>query len=88
MKIKDVISGTKKRLSRNNRQRRHKQGDSIRDVDHIANLSEGARIDHVEDLVLWQGSNGIDKSIATLKSLEHQPQATTIKWTANPCYFW
>jgi len=29
VKIKDVISGTKKRLSRNNRQRRHKQGDSI-----------------------------------------------------------
>ena len=84
MKIKDVISGTKKRLSRNNRQRRHKQGDSIRDVDHIANLSEGARIDHVEDLVLWQGSNGIDKSIATLKSLEHQPQATTIKWDGKP----
>ena len=84
MKIKDVISGSKKRLSRNNRQRRHKQGDSIRDVDHISNLSEGARIDHVEDLVLWQGSRGIDKSISTLKSLEHQPQATTIKWDGKP----
>ena len=68
MKIKDVISGTKKRLSRNSRQRRHKQGDSIKGIDHISNLSEGARIDHVEDLVLWQGSKGIDKSIATLKS--------------------
>ena len=42
------------------------------------------RIDHVEDLVLWQGSKGIDKSIATLKSLEHSPQATTIKWDGKP----
>ena len=84
MKIKDVISGTKKRLSRNSRQRRHKQGDSIKGIDHISNLSEGARIDHVEDLVLWQGSKGIDKSIATLKSLEHSPQATTIKWDGKP----
>ena len=84
MKIKDVISGTKKRTSRNSRHRRRKQGDTLTKRDHISKLSEGARIDHVEDLVLWNGSKGIDKSIATLKSLEHSPQSTTIKWDGKP----
>lgn len=89
MKIKDIISGTKKRVSRDSRKRRIKQGDTISGVDHLSNISEsvimeGGRIDHVEDLVLFQGSEGIKNSIKTLRSLEHSPQQTTIKWDGKP----
>ena len=89
MKIKDIISGTKKRVSRDSRKRRIKQGDTISSVDHLSNISEsvimeGGRIDHVEDLVLFQGSEGIKNSIKTLRSLEHSPQQTTIKWDGKP----
>ena len=84
MKIKDVLGGTKPRQSRNSRKRRHKHGDSLSKRNHIAKISESARIDHVEDLVLWDGSRGVDKSIKTLHSLENSPQNTTIKWDGKP----
>lgn len=84
MRYKDLLTGTKKRSSRSSRKQRKKQGDTLTKRDHVAKISEGARIDHVEDLVLWGGSSGIDKSIATLKSLEHSPQSTTIKWDGKP----
>ncbi len=84
MRYKDLLGGTKKRPSRSSRKQRRTQGDTLKKRDHVAKISEGARIDHVEDLVLWQGSQGIDKSISTLKSLEHSPQETTIKWDGKP----
>ncbi len=81
MKIKDIV-GTKKRYNRDSRKRRIVQK-SLFTVDP-KKLSEGARIQHLEDLAIWDGSNGGKKAIASLKSLEHSPGDTTIKWDGSP----
>lgn len=49
-------------------------------------LTEGAeaRIQHLEDMVIWQGSAGAKKAIATLQQLEKQPNTITVKWDGSP----
>ena len=43
-----------------------------------------ARIQHVEDFAIWNGSAGIAKSIDTLHSLEKSPENVTVKWDGSP----
>lgn len=48
-------------------------------------LREGARIDHAEDLIYWEGSAGARRAIDALKSLEAGGQKdVTIKWDGSP----
>ena len=49
------------------------------------NLTESdARIQHVEDLAIWHGSEGISRAINTLKGLEKKPENITVKWDGSP----
>jgi len=48
-------------------------------------LMEGARIDHAEDVVFWEGSKGAARTIESLKSLEQGGHKdVTIKWDGSP----
>jgi len=47
-------------------------------------LTEDARIQHVEDLAIWNGSAGINKAIGTLHGLENDPSNITVKWDGSP----
>ena len=53
-------------------------------VEVKAPLREDARIQHVEDFAIWHGSQGIAKSIKTLKDLETSPDNITVKWDGSP----
>jgi hypothetical protein len=45
---------------------------------------EGARIDHLEDLVIRNGSVGGQKAIAKLHQVETSPKSISIKWDGSP----
>lgn len=48
-------------------------------------LREGARIDHAEDVVFWEGSRGAKRAIAALESLAKTGhKKTTVKWDGSP----
>lgn len=48
-------------------------------------LMEGARIDHAEDIVFWEGSAGAMRALEAIKSLEQGGhQETTVKWDGSP----
>jgi len=48
-------------------------------------LKEGARIDHAEDIVFWEGSRGAIRALESLKSLEQGKHTdVTIKWDGSP----
>ena len=48
-------------------------------------LKEGARIDHAEDIVFWEGSRGAIRALESLKSLEKGKHTdVTIKWDGSP----
>jgi hypothetical protein len=48
-------------------------------------LTEGARIDHAEDIIFWEGSRGAARAIESLKSLESGAHKDlTIKWDGSP----
>jgi|TARA_B110000908_G_scaffold150899_1_gene185248 hypothetical protein len=84
MKVTDIV-GTKKRLSRDSRKRRLVQKDLYTpDLKKLSEDAGGARIQHVEDLILWNGSQGAKKAIATLHQVEQQPNSVTIKWDGSP----
>lgn len=84
MKIKDIIGGTKKRRHRDPRKHRIKQ----RSLFHVSGSdlkeSKGRDINHIEDLLLFYGVQGGRKALNAIKSLEHSPQETTIKWDGSP----
>lgn len=84
MKIKDIIGGTKKRRHRDSRKHRIK-GRNLFSV-HGSDLKEskGRDINHIEDLLLFYGVQGGRKALNALKSLENEPQNTTIKWDGSP----
>lgn len=46
--------------------------------------ASGARIQHLEDLIIWDGKAGAQKAISSLHSLESNPADTTIKWDGSP----
>ena len=44
-------------------------------------LNESSRIQHVEDLIFWDGSDGAIKSLESMKSLTDKDiEKLTIKW--------
>ena len=45
---------------------------------------EGARIHHLEDLIIWDGSVGGQKAIAKLHQVETSPKSISIKWDGSP----
>lgn len=48
-------------------------------------LTEGARIQHAEDIIFWEGSKGAARAIESLKSLEKGAHKdVTIKWDGSP----
>lgn len=48
-------------------------------------LTEGARIQHAEDIVFWEGSAGAMRALAALRSLEQNGhKETTVKWDGSP----
>ena len=81
MKITDIV-GSKKRKSRNSRLHRLIGKDLFQP--EAKKLSEDARIQHLEDLILWDASTGARKAIATLHQVEQQPNTVTIKWDGSP----
>jgi|TARA_B110000908_G_scaffold4713_1_gene6102 hypothetical protein len=84
MNINDIV-GSKKRRPRSSRGFRTIQKDLY--TPNLQKLSEdagGARIQHVEDLILWDASQGAKKAIATLHQVEQQPNTVTIKWDGSP----
>ena len=52
----------------------------------IDSLNEGAdaRIQHIEDLVLWKGIQGAKEALSTLRQLETNTNDVTIKWDGSP----
>ena len=50
----------------------------------IKEATEGARIEHLEDLVLRHGSVGGQKAIAKLHQVETSPSSISIKWDGSP----
>jgi hypothetical protein len=50
----------------------------------VGEAKSNARIQHVEDKIIWDGVAGGNKAIAELKSLETNPEKTTIKWDGSP----
>ena len=52
---------------------------------HNVQLNEGARIDHAEDIVFWEGSRGAIRALESLKSLEQGKHTdVTLKWDGSP----
>jgi len=48
-------------------------------------LVEGARIDHAEDIIFWEGSRGAMRALEALKSLEGDShKEVTLKWDGSP----
>ena len=43
-----------------------------------------ARIQHLEDMVLFSGSAGARKALDTLKNIQTNPKAITVKWDGSP----
>jgi len=79
MKVNEILVGSKKRKSRDSRKHR-----IIQKALHKINLKEGARIDHLEDLILRDGISGAKKAINTLRQVEQNPGSVTIKWDGRP----
>lgn len=84
MRISDILSGTKKRISRNPRKRRKIQPDNLYKITgHQLNEAD-ARIPHLEDLAYQQGSAGAKQAIQYLRKLESSPKDITLKWDGRP----
>ena len=48
-------------------------------------LREGARIDHAEDIIFWEGSAGAKRVIDSIIGLaKGNTQSLTIKWDGSP----
>ena len=54
----------------------------IKDI--LMEKAGSARIQHLEDVILWNGKAGAQKAISSLHSLESNPGDTTIKWDGSP----
>ena len=90
MKISEIINitGRKKREDRDARKRRMKHGADLYDVD-VSELGETqlseSRIQHVEDLIFYQGSAGAMRAVAALRSMSGDDhKAVTLKWDGSP----
>jgi hypothetical protein len=50
----------------------------------IKEADNGARIQHLEDLIIWDGSNGGKYAIQKLHQVESSPKSISIKWDGSP----
>jgi hypothetical protein len=53
-------------------------------LEFIQTLNEGARIDHPEDLIFSDGSNGARQALSALKEVPAKTNDLTIKWDGFP----
>ena len=88
MKVREIILGKgRERRFRGPRKPRnvqigfHKRMKKLLDK---ALKEEGARIHHLEDLIIWDGSVGGQKAIAKLHQVETSPKSISIKWDGSP----
>ena len=52
-------------------------------------LTEGARIEHIEDLVFERGTRGIEEALAIMQhAAEDTRRHTTVKWDGKPAIIW
>lgn len=86
MKIDEIVlGGSKKRLPRNSRNHRTVQKDFFSSVPEMElKENNSARIQHIEDLILWSGSKGAMAAVDKLRQVEAQPHSVTIKWDGRP----
>jgi hypothetical protein len=57
----------------------------IRLVESKTKLKEGARIDHAEDIIFWEGSKGAIRALESLKQMEQGGHTdVTVKWDGSP----
>ena len=90
MKVRDILGAGLERRFRGPRKPRNKQiGFHKRMKDLIdsaikEDAKEGARIQHIEDLIIWDGAVGGQKAIAKLHQVETSPKSISIKWDGSP----
>ena len=54
-------------------------------VNESIQLNEGARIDHAEDIIFWEGSKGAIRALESLKQMEQGGHTNvTVKWDGSP----
>ena len=57
----------------------------IRLVENKVHLKEGARIDHAEDIIFDEGSQGASRALEALKKMEQGGHTdVTVKWDGSP----
>jgi len=57
----------------------------LKSVEEVHLIQEGARIDHAEDIVFWEGSKGALRAVDALRNLEKGGhKEVTIKWDGSP----
>ena len=88
MKVSEIILGKgRERRFRGPRKPRNKQigfHQKMKKLLDKALKEEGARIQHLEDLIIWDGSVGGQKAIAKLHQVETSPKSISIKWDGSP----
>ena len=87
MKVRDILGAGLERRFRGPRKPRNKQigfHQKMKKLLDKALKEEGARIHHLEDLIIWDGSVGGQKAIAKLHQVETSPKSISIKWDGSP----
>ena len=88
MKVREIVLGKgRERRFRGPRVPRNKQigfHQKMKKLLDKALKEEGARIHHLEDLIIWDGSVGGQKAIAKLHQVESSPKSISIKWDGSP----
>ena len=85
MKVREITLGKgRERRFRGPRTPRNKQIGFHIDAALKEEKKEGARIQHIEDLIIWNGSAGGQKAIAKLHQVETSPKSISIKWDGSP----
>ena len=88
MKVREIVLGKgRERRFRGPRKPRNKQigfHQKMKKLLDKALKEEGARIQHLEDLIIWDGSVGGQKAITKLHQVETSPKSISIKWDGSP----
>ena len=88
MKVRDILGAARlERRFRGPRKPRNKQIGFHKKMKKLLDKAlneEGARIQHLEDLIIWDGSVGGQKAIAKLHQVETSPKSISIKWDGSP----
>ena len=87
MKVRDILGAGLERRFRGPRKPRNKQvgfHQKMKKLLDKALKEEGARIQHLEDLIIWDGSVGGQKAITKLHQVETSPKSISIKWDGSP----